>query len=94
MIFGKPAEALDHVVGDRLGEARDPGKKAVAARLHGRIEVEVGREPEQRRDDPKVEQIFVGDLGELRDHDFERPVLRTRRSNRGRRAGGRPRPRR
>ena len=60
----QPAEALDHVVGDRLGQARDPVEQAVAARLHRRVEIHLGRQAEQRRDDAQVEQVLVGELGE------------------------------
>ena len=64
--LGQRAEALDHVVGDRLGQARDLAEQPVAARLQRRVEVELGREVQQRRDDAQVEQLVVGDVGEAR----------------------------
>src|SRR4051812_15757593 len=40
------AEALDHVLGDRVGQPRDPVEEPVAAWLHGRVEVHLGRQAE------------------------------------------------
>ena len=64
----QPAEALDHVLGDRLGQARDLVEQPVAARLHRRVEVHLGREASSAATDAQVEQVVVGDLGELGDH--------------------------
>ena len=66
MIFGQRAEALDHVVGDRLGQPRDLAEQPVAARLQRRVEIHLGREVRAATaTDAQVEQLVVGELGEL-----------------------------
>ena len=71
MIFGsRPKRSITWSAID-VRQARDAREEAVAARLHRRVEVEIGGEPEQRRDDAQVEEILVGDVGELVDHDVE-----------------------
>ena len=62
MTFGQRAEPLDDVVGDRLGQARDLAEQPEAARLERRVEIELGRQVQHRRDDAQVEELVVGDV--------------------------------
>ena len=76
MIFGsRPNRSItwSAIVSGRRGIRFE---QAVPARLHRRVEIHLRREPQQRRHDAQVEDVLVGEVGELVDHDFERPVRR------------------
>ncbi len=51
-------------------------EQPVAARLHRRVEIHLGRQAEQRADDTEVEELLVGELRELGDDELERAVRR------------------
>ena len=74
--LGQRAEAFDHVTGDRLRQPRDLAQQPVPARLQRRIEVELRREVQHRRDDAQVEELVVGDMGETRRDLHEHPLRR------------------
>jgi hypothetical protein len=64
------------MVGDRLGQPRDLAEQPVAARLHRRVEVEVGGEVQDAGDGTQVEQFVVGNLRKTRRDLRKHPVGR------------------